>query len=209
MPKTSIAALVDDQGNPASFAGMTACCVFTRTDGTWRERKIAGAPLAGCADLTAARARMRDFIVSLGECRTIIGRNISGIPYKQLDQSGFRIFEAGSLSPALLDEMEKQTERTARGDPPDSVPTVPQEGDEPGIFTFDLVAATAAHPDLTSKKALLPFIDKIPFVELRLYCKHVPPWFENRFPELGLTYTQAAREDGVHITIKRAVCVVE
>ena len=209
MCKTSIAALVDDRGNPASFSTMTACCVFFRTNGTWMERKVAGTPLKGCADLAEARARMRAFISSLGGCRTIIGRNISGIPYNLLDQSGFRIFEAERLFPALLDEIGEQAQHAARDEPPGSVPMLPQEEDKPGVYTFDLAAAMAAHPDLTSKKALLPFFDTIPFVELRLYCKHFPPWFHRYCPEHGLAYTQETLGDGVRVTITRASCTGE
>jgi Fe-only nitrogenase accessory protein AnfO len=209
MHKTSVAALVDDRGNPASFSTMAACCVFSRTDGTWRERKVAGTPLEGCADPADARARIRAFISSLGECRTIIGRNISGIPYNLLNQSGFRVFETERLFPGLLDEICEQAQRTARDDPPGEAPTLPQEGDEPGIHTFDLAAAMAAHPDLTSKKALLPFFDTIPFVELRLFCNHIPPWFQRYCPEHGLAYTQETAGDGVRVTITRVFCAGE
>ena len=206
MRKTSIAALVDDRGNPASFSTMTACCIFFRTDGIWMERKVAGMPLKGCANPAEARASMRTFISSLGGCRTIIGKNISGIPYNLLDQSGFCIFETERLSPALLDEIGEQAQHTAGDDPPGNVPLLPQEEDEPGIYTFNLAAAMAAHPDLTSKKALLPFFDTIPFVELRLYCKHIPPWFHRYCPEHGLAYTQEIQGDDVHMTITCAFC---
>jgi Fe-only nitrogenase accessory protein AnfO len=187
---------------------MTAYCLFSRPPGrAWeKQRQVPGNFLDGCAGLAAAREAMRAFIAALGDCRAIVGRNISGVAYNLLDQSGFRIYEADSLSPGLLDEIAAEQVRSAENQPVDA-PTVPQEGPEPGLYAFNLAAAMAAHPGLTSKKALLPFFERTPFFKLQLYCRHRPPWFDLYFPAHGLAYTQTAREDGVLVTITRALCL--
>ncbi|MDR1921634.1 MAG: hypothetical protein LBS31_07835, partial [Candidatus Adiutrix sp.] len=52
-----IAALVDDAGQPASLAAMTAYCLFSRPPGrAWeKQRQVPGNFLDGCAGLAAAR----------------------------------------------------------------------------------------------------------------------------------------------------------
>ena len=210
MTKISIAVLVDADGNPASFSTMAGYSLFSRTDEAWEKRDVAGKLLEGCSRLSTVRERMRAFIASLADCRTIVGSSISGVQYNLLDQSGFRIFEAGALSPALLDEIARERkEGAAKEDEGRAASPVPEEAGEPGLYVFDLVAAMAAHSDLTSKEALLPFFSRTPFVELRLRCNHKPPWFDRYFPEHGLAYTESAQEEGVLVVIRRAVCAAQ
>ena len=54
----------------------------------------------------------------------------------------------------------------------------PREENEPGNYSFDLVAFQEKNPEATSKMALKEFFEKTPFKELKLLCHHIPPWIE-------------------------------
>jgi hypothetical protein len=55
----------------------------------------------------------------------------------------------------------------------------PIETSTPGVYYLDLVALQRECPEVTSKKAMMDFLRDTPFMELRLVCKHIPPWIEN------------------------------
>ncbi len=53
-------------------------------------------------------------------------------------------------------------------------------------YRFDLAAALAADPTLTSRAALVPFLENEPFSVLELSFDHVPRWFEETLRRLKL-----------------------
>ena len=87
------------------------------------------------------------------------------------------------------------------------VPTAPTPTDIPGVYTINLMEVQAAHPDITSKKALRPFLASTPFVELEIICGHMPPWLEEHMRQHHLTCARTRQDDGtVRARISQALC---
>ena len=45
-----------------------------------------------------------------------------------------------------------------------------------GYYLIDLNELQFTKPELTSKKAIIPFLDKFEFDTLEVICCHIPPW---------------------------------
>jgi hypothetical protein len=70
-----------------------------------------------------------------------------------------------------------------------------------GVFEIDLGAALAAAPELSSKRILKPFLEAVPFLELRVLFDHFPPWLEGDLKRRGLGCRYESRNSGMLITI--------
>ncbi|SHO52175.1 Fe-only nitrogenase accessory AnfO family protein [Anaerocolumna xylanovorans] len=127
----------------------------------------------------AIRARVNELIAGLGDCKTAAFGNISGIPYSAFDMAGFCIFQLGDNTregiKGLLKDLQQFKEKQSKAS---QAKVAPEETDVEGVYRFDLIKAQEANPELSSKKALLPFFELTPFMELELTCAHIPPWLE-------------------------------
>jgi hypothetical protein len=117
----------------------------------------------------------------LEECQTVAFGDITGIPYTVFDHAGLQIFSIPDDSQKTLEgiardidqaQQEESEKRNAAGC------IEPIETETPGVYTLDLLKIQELHPDLSSKKVLLEFLQTMPFMELKLSCAHIPPWIE-------------------------------
>jgi Fe-only nitrogenase accessory protein AnfO len=204
-----MAVFCDDTDQITRFDTMTSLVFYTKKDSAWNQSgKIPVKP-----DLTGGMAAIREnvtrIITAFNDCRIIITQSLTGIPYQIFDQAGFIICESEDFGQDLLDAIQtdlirlaKETETVA---PP--VSKAPVAADDSGHFFLDLNQVQMHYPDLSSKMALLPFLRDTPFYALEVVCNHIPPWFENIFPELGLAYTvQTEDAAGKHVVITHVVC---
>ena len=157
------------------------------------------------------RSLMKSLILKLDNCKIIIVKELIGIPYHILDKEGFIICEAEEFSFGILDAVyndfcvEKEEEEKAEEI---YVPTCPQPMDDMGNYFLDFNAVQKYKPEVSSKKALLPFFSNELFLSLTLICSHIMPWLDNFFEEHNLEYSHK-REDGLYtlyITHKKCKC---
>lgn len=157
-------------------------------EGTWQPvERIEFALDLSSGDLGEIRTQMRVLFERLGACRIVVGARMAGLVYQILDRWGFSIFEAGTISDALLDSVLSDV-REASQAPEDETPAAPVALDSHGTWFLDLIRLQGSRPDVSSKMALRNFLARGDFTELKLRCSHVPPWFDREFPSLGLSY---------------------
>ncbi len=125
------------------------------------------------------RAKVKELIEGLGDCKTAAFGSISGIPYSAFDMAGFCIFLLADNNresiEGLLEELRQFQEEQSKAS---QVKAVPEETGVDGVYHFDLIRAQKKNPELSSKKALFPFFESTPFVELKVICTHIPPWLK-------------------------------
>jgi len=125
------------------------------------------------------RTKVNELITGLGDCKTAAFGSISGIPYTAFDMAGFCIFQLTDNNTesieGLLKELRQFQEEQSKAS---QVKAFPEETGVEGVYYFDLVRAQEKNPELSSKKALFPFFESTPFVELKVMCTHIPPWLE-------------------------------
>jgi hypothetical protein len=137
-------------------------------------------------------------------CDILAGGTLVGIPFSVFDRAGFHIFEISAINDEVFDGIIEDVQiadaaivakekiiREAK----------PVETSTPGVYFLDLIALQKECPEVTSKKAMMDFLKDTPLLELRLVCKHIPPWIENS----GLYNVQVTSDkDGeVQATITR------
>ncbi|MDR3176730.1 MAG: hypothetical protein LBU06_09390, partial [Desulfovibrio sp.] len=169
-----VAVVCDDHGKPAPFSGECDIDVYRRGRGAKRAWKCVthvrfspGPDQSGEGVRRAVERLVRD----LEDVRVLVASGAGGVAYAVLRRAGFAVFEMAEFFPDCLDELMREIEEPCVGE---DVPESPAET-APGFYVFDLAAALAAHPDLSSKMMLRPFFDKARFCKLELRCGHVPP----------------------------------
>jgi hypothetical protein len=140
------------------------------------------------------RRAVEKLVGDLEDVRVLVASGVGGIAYAVLRREGFAVFEMTEFSPDCLDELMREVQEPCIGE---ETPESPTEA-SPGFYVFDLAAALAAHPDLSSKMMLRPFFDKARFSRLELRCGHVPPWLLPELDRRGMAFC-LRREEGVAI----------
>ena len=151
------------------------------------------------------RTRIKALEQLLPQGAVIAGTSISGLAYNEFSHMGFCLCELESFSPDILDAL--AAEVAASAEPSAQVPAEPVAGGSPGAYTINLVEVQAAHPEVSSKKALRPFLASTPFVELEIICSHMPPWLEGHMKDHNLTCSRSRTQDGhLRLRISHALC---
>ncbi|MGE4507890.1 MAG: Fe-only nitrogenase accessory AnfO family protein [Eubacteriaceae bacterium] len=186
-----MAVFFDNGGKLSDFSAASVIQIYNSMSESWEISKTIPITL----DLTLAPGELRNSIKALAEslkpARVIITQGIKGMPYQIFDQSGFIICESDFFDLELLDRIRQDLLETQKQDliSDSEQPTAPIPTDEPGRYFIDLDKLQKNRPDISSKMALMPFFEKSDFELLDVICEHFPPWFTDRFPKMGLTFT--------------------
>ena len=116
------------------------------------------------------------------DCDIIAGGLLVGIPYSVFDMAGKHIFQINEINDAVFDDIIKDIQNAdAQRNLKEKIITEarPVETSTPGVYSLDLIALQNECPEVSSKKAMADFLENTPFLELRLTCRHIPPWIEN------------------------------
>jgi len=152
------------------------------------------------------RDSVRSLVLKL-DCRVIAARTISGIPYHILDAADFSIFEAENLSDRLLDDILLDISISKGLVQSEETPTGPIPIDEEGRWFLDLISLQERYPEISSKKALRPFLQNQTFLELKLLCTHLPPWLDAEMHARHLGCAIETDPDGrLMVSISHALC---
>lgn len=154
--------------------------------------------------------KVEKLIESLEDCKIFIAKRVEGVPYTVLKKAGFTIAEAEGKPSEFLDEFleifeEKKREKEAKKENIEDIG--PIEVDKAGYYFLDLKKLQEENPGISSKKALLPFLNDKTFYELKVSCGHIPPWFENELAKLNLKMSsQKVNGDTYEVNISHKVC---
>jgi hypothetical protein len=163
------------------------------------ERTMELEPL-GRASPKEARVALNRLAEALAEARFVAAKAFPGLTRYAISKAGPALIELPRFEPGWLEELLRAVE-----DPSPSwgsVATAPVESPpDSGLFQLDLSAALAAAPELSSKKILKAFFETRPFLELRVYFDHAPPWLFGEIERRGLEIALDKRGRGVLMTI--------
>ena len=207
---TKIAIFFDEYNRPNSVFNPSTVKVMAKLDDNWvteREIQVFLDMKNGIANF---RKDLSDFVNNLKDTDVVVAAEVSGIPYKVLDQEGFDICECEEFSIDLLDKIldAKNKEEICCEPPNVEVDTAPVEGEIAGNYFLDLKKLLIKKSSLTSKQALLPFLKENPFQVLDVLCSHVPPWFDLEFDKLGFNkeITKISENEYVVKIYKKLCC---
>lgn len=180
--------------------------IFEKVGEQWQAVRTASfSPITG--NTIEKLRKEAEAIMTLAEdAKAVLCRELSGIPFSVFNQNGYCIFCSEKADQDTFDGMIKDIEESdekRRRKEAIIQNAGPVETQTPGIYFLDLVQLQKECPEISSKKALLPFLSHTPFLELQLVCAHIPPWLE--------TYDSYEKKvlngnGKVHITITRKQC---
>lgn len=127
------------------------------------------------------RKEAEEIVYLLGETKIVLLKDIAGIAFSVFDQKGCCIFSVERADDQAFDgvmEEIEESDQKKRIREEMIHKACPVETDTPGIYQLDLLELQKECPEISSKKALMPFLLRTPFFQLRLTCAHVPPWLE-------------------------------
>lgn len=196
---------VNEQEKLCKFPVAAWLKVLRHTGEHWEPEKLVPLNLK-VTNTEELRANTREAISAIPECKILVAQGITGIPYYVFDKMGFAIFEAPSVSKELLDEVIAEVDKNEKTLAADSLlPRAPVEVTD-GCYYLDFLLLEQAHPEVTTKQALLPFLEETPFISLTLRISHVPPWLEfGRYTE-KLEMQVKELKDAVMVTLRPKVC---
>ena len=197
-----------------SIAGIDDCCqvnIYQFEGDAWKAASNFQWQIGELSGMIHVRTGVQGLIEQLGDCRVIIGRKITGMPYHIFDREGFHIFEADSpISSELFDAIQREltqaaTEREEQNSDGQRIHKTPYSLNNDGIYYLNLIELQQAFPEISSKKALRQFLLETPFSELHLVCNHIPPWLNEAALARGMQVVHADQDDNacrINIIIK-------
>ncbi|MHC1718376.1 MAG: Fe-only nitrogenase accessory AnfO family protein [Acidaminococcaceae bacterium] len=200
-----IALTINSDNRLCPFPESAYVKIMKKTSESWQTEKLLPIDLQ-VTNTEELRARIRTLLDALPECKILLSASISGIPYHIFDKMGFAIFEAPSVSDSLLNDIIKDVVISKEELAADILmPRSPIEI-TPGCYYFDYLLLESKHPEITTKKALLPFFDSTPFFSLTVRLSHLPPWLETGEYAKRYEISSKKSDNAVLVAIKNKIC---
>jgi hypothetical protein len=190
-----IAVLSNGDSKPCDFFEAECFLIFERAKEGWTQTGESKFEKIVPSTPALTRKNTEALLPLIEGCDILAGGALFGIPFTVFDRAGLHIFEIGAINDEILDgvieELHSANAETAAKEAiiRDAKPV---ETSTPGIYFLDLIALQRECPEISSKKAMMDFLKDTPFLELRLVCKHIPPWIENS----GAYNVQTVSDDG-------------
>ncbi len=210
MEYTHVALFENAAGHLADMRSCTHLALWSKkacvqgTEG-WEADRTIPFTLAACSQLDAMRTRIRLLGRDLPAGTIIAGTSIGGVLYEELNRMGFCLCELDTFHAEVLDALVAEVMVSMRKEP--AVPKEPVPTESEGVYRINLMEVQAAYPEISSKKALRPFLASTPFLELEIICAHMPPWLEQHIREQSLTCARSHQKDGtLRLRLSHAFC---
>ena len=203
-----IAVIVNDEQELSPFEKGSFINIYNKNNTQWQLFKEVRYYINTNMSLSDLRENIKSLIMELEDCKIIVGKVMSGLAYNIFDRNGFAIFEAKDITSSVLDDIYNEVSSLkAEAANSKQITLSPVQTEENGVFYINLIELQAKHPEISSKKALKPFLETTPFYRLEVICSHVPPWFDNILPELNLSYSTEEKVDNKYkVSILNNVC---
>jgi hypothetical protein len=204
-----IAILQDDEGKLANLNNVVKISIYEETKGLTPVQEFS------VSKVIKTTKGLRDFSESLshrlGTCKILLGSLMTGIFFQTMTKKGFTLLEADSYDAAVLEVIfaDRKMKQDIQENTLLDVPKKPEPVDQEGNYFLDFYQLQKLHPEISSKKAILPFLSHELFVSLTLICSHVMPWLDNFCEEHNLTYSTKREAGAYRVVITHKRCKEE
>jgi Fe-only nitrogenase accessory protein AnfO len=189
-----IGVFVNEQNNTSSFEDAKYIRIFEQK-GEWKIKKeILINRTSNEKGLNGIREEYKNLVKQMDECKIIVVTKAFGIPYSVFYMEDFSVWELEGNPMEYLDEIlkrerdQEETEAKEVG--------VGKKINE-GYYLIDLQELELTNPEMSSKKAIIPYLqrEEVEIIEVR--CCHVPPWLINKKEnnEIKLKVNEIGRND--------------
>ena len=142
--------------------------------------------------MAEVRMAVTDIIKQLGDVKIVVASEIPGIASGTFQAAGFDIFLVENSVLDILDSIKKEMfeaiEERQKEPSKFDITQFLKPGVNKGDFSINIEEIMFKHPDLTSKKILIPYLKNGKFNSLDVICSHIPKWFITDLSSMGLKY---------------------
>jgi Fe-only nitrogenase accessory protein AnfO len=171
-----IAVFVDERNEISSFIEAKCVKIFEQKEDLWqvKKEKLVEISING-KGIREIRKDYLDLIKEMDDCKIVIVNKAFGIPYSVFYAEDFSVWELEGNPWNFLDEIIiKEKEEEERVENQEEIAKKIGEG----YFLIDLMELEILNPEITSKKAIIPYLEKEEVKKIQIRCCHVPPWLE-------------------------------
>ena len=173
-----IAVFLEEKDLISSFEEAKYVKIFTKDKYAWKVKKVILINrLIGKKGINEIRREYQNLLPEIDDCKIIIVNKAFGIPYSVFYMADFSIWELEGTPFDFLDEIiarELEEEENAEK----KVEVAKKIGE--GHYLVDLQELELTNPEISSKKAIIPYLEKEEVKKIEVLCCHVPPWLVDR-----------------------------
>ena len=169
-----IAVFLDEKNEISSFTEARCVNIFTKEEDSWKVKKeILLEHTRSGKGIKEVRAEYVNLSRQMEECKIIIVTKAFGIPYSVFYAEDFSVWELAGNPLNFLDEIiMKEKDEEERDENQEEIAKKLGEG----YYLIDLMELEILNPELSSKKAIIPYLEKEEVKKIEIHCCHVPPW---------------------------------
>jgi len=199
-----IAVFLDQNNDISSFLDGAVVKIFEKDKKEWKVNKIVSVDMTKVTGIRAIRHGFQNLIKKFDDCKIVVVKKGFGIAYSVFYAEDFSVWELPGKAEEILDsvlsrEKEHDIIEKKEGEKKSYVEEVRQ-----GEYYLDLIKLQVEDPEVSSKKALLPFIENTAFEALKLRCCHVPPWLRSHSESKKLSFeVEKINNQDYEVTIKK------
>lgn len=169
----------------SSFEEAKYIKIFAKDKNVWKVKKVILINrTSGEKGISEIREEYRKLLPEIGECKIIVVTKAFGIPYSVFYMDDFSVWELEGNPFDFLDEIierEKVEEELAEQEV-----EVAKKISE-GYYLVDLQELELTNPELSSKNAIIPYLEKEEVEKIEVLCCHIPPWLVERQDQYNIT----------------------
>lgn len=169
-----ISFFLDEKYEICSFQDSVKVVIYEKQE-TWKKGEEFEINIGQLNSMNLLRKYFSNIVENLNDCKIVVVKKAQGIPYGIFYESDYSIWELEGRPEDFLDliiECEKKHIEKMKEEEQECVAKKLYEG----YYLIDLNELQFTKPELTSKKAIIPFLDKFEFDTLEVICCHIPPW---------------------------------
>ena len=169
-----ISYFLDENYKICSFQDSVKVVIYEK-QGAWKKGKELEVNIKQLNSMYLLRKYFMDIVVNLDDCKIVVVKKAQGIPYGIFYESDYSIWELDGVPEEFLDLIIDCEKKHIEKMEEEEQVCVAKKLDD-GYYLIDLNELQFTKPEMTSKKAIIPFLDKFEFDTLEVLCCHIPPW---------------------------------
>jgi len=176
--------------------------IYEHKCGEWKVSRRFENTVCSAGTIAQLRLALEAVIKQLEGVAIVAASEIPGLALSIVEEAGFGISLADDSAENILDPirnellavMQNQLDKPQESDismflePVADGSSAAPAAPAAGHFLLDMKSALSSNANLTSKGLLIPFLENGEFDRLDIILSHIPPWFDKKFGDLGLSY---------------------
>ncbi|WP_160684449.1 Fe-only nitrogenase accessory AnfO family protein [Clostridium sp. C2-6-12] len=169
-----IGVFLEEKDVISSFEEAKYVKIFEKDKYEWKTKKVILINRSsGNKGISEIRQEYKSIVDQMEECKIIVAKKTFGIPYSVFYMADFSIWELEGSPLQYLDEIIKEEIEQEKMDKQEE--EVGKKIDE-GHYFIDLQELELTNPEMSSKKAIIPYLKQEDVKKIDIHCCHVPPW---------------------------------